>query len=57
MLIAHNNLLRHNVDGQWVFLNAEKHFYLVKNALSEGVIELMLNLFCHNIAALFYIWT
>ena len=25
------------------FLNAEKHFYLVKNALSEEVIEHILN--------------
>ena len=28
-----------------LFLNAEKHFYSVKCALSEGVIELVLNFF------------
>ena len=27
------------------FLNAEKHFYFVKNALSEGVIECILDIF------------
>ena len=34
------------------FLKAKKHFHFVKKALSEGVIEFILNFFCHNIAAL-----
>ena len=43
MLIAHTELLLQIIEGYWVILNAEKHFYKVKNALSEGVIELILN--------------
>ena len=35
MFIAHTELLLQIIDGKWVFLNAEKHFYKVKNALSE----------------------
>ena len=38
------------------FLNAEKHFYKVKNALSEGGYRIYTYFFCHNIAALFLIW-
>ena len=32
MLIAHTELLLQIIDGWWVILNAEKYFYLVKNA-------------------------
>ena len=42
MFIAHTELLLQIIDKSWVFLNTEKHFYLVKNALSEGVIEFIL---------------
>ena len=43
MLIAHTELLLQIIEGELVILNAEKHFYLVKPALSDGVIELILN--------------
>ena len=46
MLMAHTELLLQIIDGKRVFLlNAEKHFYFVKNALSEGVIECILDIF------------
>ena len=45
MLMAHTELLLQIIDGERVFLNAEKHFYFVKNALSEGVIECILDIF------------
>ena len=35
------------------FLNAEKHFYKVKNALSERGYRIYTYFFCHYIAALF----
>ena len=54
MLISHTELLLQLIDGYWVILNAEKHSYKVKNALSDGVMEFIL-FFCPNIAALFYI--
>ena len=43
MLIAHTELLLQIIEERGQFLNAEKLFYYVKNALSEGVIELLLN--------------
>ena len=43
MFIAHTELLLQIIDVQWVILNAEKHLYEVKSALSEGVKKFILN--------------
>ena len=45
MLIAHTELLLQIIMASGYFLNAEKYFYLVENALSEVVIEFILNYF------------
>ena len=42
MLIAHTELLLQIMMDSGKFLNAEKHFYQVKNALNEKVIEFIL---------------
>ena len=45
MLIAHTELLLKLLIDTRLFLNAEKYFYKVKNALNEGVLEFILIVF------------
>ena len=43
MLIAHTELLLQTIERYWGMFKRRKAFYLVKTALGEGVIELVLN--------------
>ena len=56
MLIAHTKLLLQIIDRYWVFFKRWKSILISQSTLSEVVIEFIL-IFCHNIAALFKIWT
>ena len=42
-LIANTELLLQIIEGLWLIFNTEKHFNQVKTALSEWIIQIILN--------------